>query len=94
MKHIELSDLNHRMLIEKMREDLRALEKNMDILYTSGSEQTMRYTKTIVKYAEDIEKLTEGACGQANHEIIMNNQIEIEPMKPTSADEIFMRYEN
>ena len=39
MKHIELSDLNHRMLIEKMREDLRALEKNMDILYTSGSEQ-------------------------------------------------------
>ena len=33
MKHIELSDLNHRMLIEKMREDLRALEKNMDILY-------------------------------------------------------------
>ena len=32
MKHIELSDLNHRMLIEKMREDLRALEKNMDIL--------------------------------------------------------------
>ena len=27
MKHIELSDLNHRMLIEKMREDLRALEK-------------------------------------------------------------------
>ena len=57
MKHIELSDLNHRMLIEKMREDLRALEKkNMDILYTSGSEQTMRYTKTIVKYAEDIEE--------------------------------------
>ena len=54
----------------------------------------MRYTKTIVKYAEDIEKITEGACGQANHEIIMNNQIEIEPMKPTSADEIFMRYEN
>ncbi|OJG32037.1 hypothetical protein RV00_GL001568 [Enterococcus devriesei] len=37
------------MLIEKMREDLRALEKNMDILYTSGSEQTMRYTKTIAK---------------------------------------------
>ena len=41
-----------------------------------------------------ILKITEGACGQANHEIIMNNQIEIEPMKPTSADEIFMRYEN
>ena len=35
-----------------------------------------------------LKKITEGACGQANHEIIMNNQIEIEPMKPTSADEI------
>ena len=35
MKHIELSDLNHRMLIEKMREDLRALEKNMDIFDSS-----------------------------------------------------------
>ena len=93
MKHIELSDLNHRMLIEKC-EKIYVPLKNMDILYTSGSEQTMRYTKTIVKYAEDIEKITEGACGQANHEIIMNNQIEIEPMKPTSADEIFMRYEN
>ena len=33
MKHIELSDLNHRMLIEKMREDLRALEK-IWIFYT------------------------------------------------------------
>ena len=26
-ENIELSDLNHRMLIEKAREDLRALEK-------------------------------------------------------------------
>lgn len=91
---VELADLNHRLLIEKAREDLRALEKNMDVLYMSGSERTAPYTKAIAKLAEDIEKVTEGAYGQANHEIIMDNQIKIEPMKPTSADEIFMRYEN
>lgn len=93
-KKVELTDLNHRMLIEKAREDLRALEKNMDVLYVNGASQTVKYTDAIVEIVERIEKLSEGAYGQANHEIIMNNQIKNEPMKPTSADEIFMRYED
>ena len=88
VKNIELSDLNHRMLIEKAREDFRALEKNMDVLYICGASQTVRYTDAIVRIVESIEKLSEGAYGQANHQIIMDNQIKIEPMKPTSADEI------
>lgn len=90
---VQLADLNHRLLIEKAREDLRALEKNMDVLYMSGSERTAQYTKAIAKLAEDIEKVTEGAYGQANHEIIMDNQIKIEPIKPITANEIYLRYE-
>lgn len=89
---VELADLNHRLLIEKAREDLRA-RKNMDVLYMSGSERTAQYTKAIAKLAEDIEKVTEGAYGQANHEIIMDNQIKIEPIKPITANEIYLRYE-
>ena len=60
----------------------------------TGASQTVKYTDAIVGIVESIEKLSEGAYGQANHEIIMDNQIKIEPMKPTSADEIFMRYED
>lgn len=59
----------------------------------SGSERTAQYTKAIAKLAEDIEKVTEGAYGQANHEIIMDNQIKIEPIKPITANEIYLRYE-
>jgi len=90
--NVKLTDLNHRILLDKMREDLRALERNMDILYASGSAQTVRYTGAIVKLAEDIEKVTEGSYGQANHEIIMGNETKSEPMKSTSASEIFARY--
>ena len=90
---VEISDLNHRMLIEKAREDLRALEKNMDVLYMTGASQTVKYTDAIVGIVESIEKLSEGAYGQANHEIIMDNQIKIEPMKPITANEIYLRYE-
>lgn len=90
---VEITDLNHRLLIEKAREDLRALEKNMDVLYMSGSERTVQYTKAIIKIVGDIEKITEGAYGQANHEIIIDNQIKVEPIGPTSANEIYLRYE-
>ena len=93
VKNIKLSDFNHRILIEKARQDLRALEKNMDILYVSGSFQTVQYTDAIVKLVEDIEKITEGTYGQANHQIIMDNKINIEPIKPITANEIYLRYE-
>lgn len=94
---IELIDLNHRLLIEKIKDDLRSLEKNIDILYVSGTEKTIRYTNAIAKIAEDIEKINDSAYSSALHEVIVDREslqgiVSIEPQKSTSASEIYERY--
>lgn len=72
--NFRLRELNHRQLASKMKADLSAIERNIDILYVSGNDATVLETDKLSNLAESLEVFAERTYREANNVVINNNE--------------------
>lgn len=86
---ITLKDLNHRQLATKMRTDLTALERNLDILHMTGNDEGTIYKAQLETIAKQIENLTTKTWEMASNAVVndmdnkLNKLISRTPLLPT-----------